>query len=454
MLRLEITSIAPGGDGLAHVMHDSERRAVFVPRAAPGDLLEAEVDWSRKPARARILRLIEASPLRAAPPCPIADRCGGCDLMHLALPAQMDVHRDIVVATLTHALRRVAPDDPGKSRTGDMTSQLSAIVTHAAPRDSGYRTRARLAIASERGRIALGYRQGASHAIEDIARCWVLDPRLDALLPELRALFRAERGRGEVSIALGARATPVLDVRWSGKLEGSFFASLEARVKEGSWAGAEVWLEGARAPARFGEPEAVTTGADGEALVVPLGAFAQAHPAMNAKLGERLLVRAELTGQPALELFAGSGNFTVLLARHTGSLTAVESDVRAVAAARANLASRRLGARWVEADADAFEVPHAVRTVVLDPPRDGAPGAAARLARSKARRVVYVSCNVATLARDLATLVSGGFQVSGVEMFEMFPHTSHVEVLAVLDRGGRLAPEAGRRPRRLLLEES
>jgi 23S rRNA (uracil1939-C5)-methyltransferase len=209
-----------------------------------------------------------------------------------------------------------------------------------------------------------------------------------------------------------------------------------------------VWLEGARAPARFGEPEAVTTGADGEALVVPSGAFAQAHPAMNAKLGERLLARAELGGQTALELFSGSGNFTVLLARHTGSLTAVESDVRAVATARANLASRGLGARVVEADADAFEVPAAVRTVVLDPPREGAAGAVARIARSKARRVVYVSCNVATLARDLATLVPAAFHLSGVEMFEMFPHTSHVEVLAVLERGA-----AGRRPRGLSQEK-
>jgi 23S rRNA (uracil1939-C5)-methyltransferase len=158
---------------------------------------------------------------------------------------------------------------------------------------------------------------------------------------------------------------------------------------------------------------------------------------MNAKLGERLLVRAKVAGQPVLELFAGSGNFSVLLARHAASLTTVESDPRAVMQARMNLSSRGLPARVVEADADRFDVPAAVRTVVLDPPRAGARGAVTHIGRSKARRVVYVSCDVATLARDVATLGPAGFRLQDLEMFEMFPHTSHVEVLAILERGGK-----------------
>jgi 23S rRNA (uracil1939-C5)-methyltransferase len=141
--------------------------------------------------------------------------------------------------------------------------------------------------------------------------------------------------------------------------------------------------------------------------------------------------------RPVVELFAGSGNFTVLLARHAESLIAVESEPRAVAAARANLTSRSLRARVVEADADAFEIPAATRTVVLDPPRTGAAGAARRLAASKVRRVVYVSCDPTTLARDVEMLVHGGFRLSRAELFEMFPHTSHVEVVTLLERGPR-----------------
>ena len=353
--------------------------------------------------------------------------------MHITQDAQLDAHREIVRG----ALVRAAPPPPSA------TADWPIVATHRAPSAAGYRTRARLAVAIERGRVTLGYRQNASHALVDVQHCWVLDPHLDPALVDLRELFGSERGRGEISIALGADDRPVFDLRWSGELGGSFFSALDRRIAAGALAGAEVWLEGARAPLRFGAPEAVTQGADGERLVVPSGAFAQAHPAMNAKLGERVLAHADVAAQPALELFAGSGNFTVLLARHASALTAVESDSRAASAARANLASRGQKTRVIEADADAFDLSPAIRTVVLDPPRAGAAGAVVRIARSKARRVVYVSCNVSTLARDAATLGSAGFQLRQVEMFEMFPHTSHAEVLALFERGTRVkAPRA------------
>src|SRR5258708_4088002 len=106
IVRLQIASIAPGGEGLAHVEHAARRRAVFVPRSAPGDVIEAEVDWTRKPARATVLRLIEASPSRVEPPYPLAERCGGCAFMHLGLDAQMDAQREMVRAALAHALSR------------------------------------------------------------------------------------------------------------------------------------------------------------------------------------------------------------------------------------------------------------------------------------------------------------------------------------------------------------
>jgi 23S rRNA (uracil1939-C5)-methyltransferase len=143
-----------------------------------------------------------------------------------------------------------------------------------------------------------------------------------------------------------------------------------------------------------------------------------------------------------VELFAGSGNFTVLLARHTDALVAVESDARAAAAARANLDARGLRARVVDGDADAYDVPSQVRTVILDPPRTGAAGAARRIAASKARRVVYVSCDPTTLARDVETLCRAGFRLASAAMFEMFPHTSHVEIVAALERVGGKAERA------------
>jgi 23S rRNA (uracil1939-C5)-methyltransferase len=438
-LRLAVTSIAPGGDGIAHVTRGEERRAVFVARAAPGDILEAEVDFEQRPARAEAVRLLEPSALRAAAPCPVAERCGGCDLMHLALDAQRDVHGRIASDLLERA-------------TG---SPLAPIRLHAAPSATRYRTRARFAVLANRGRCVVGYRRAASRHIEDIAACLVLDARLDATLPLLRAMFADQHGDGEVAVALGDKGRPVLDVRWRGELTGDVYARVAHHAESGELAGAEVWLPGAREPARIGDPRAVTLGADGEPLFVPAGAFAQAHPALNVELGRVVLafaaidpIRAGEPNRPVVELFAGSGNFSVLLARHTDALVAVEADVRAANAARANLAMRGLRARIVDGDADGFDLPPAARTVVLDPPRAGASGAAHRLAASKVRRVVYVSCDVTTLARDVETLVRGGFRLALLEMFEMFPHTSHVELVALLERPagashGPLRPGAG-----------
>ena len=423
--RLAITSIAPGGQGVAHVAWGEERRAVFVPRAAPGDVLEAEVDFEQRPARAGAVRLLEPSALRVAAPCPIAERCGGCDLMHLTRGAQHDVHRRIASELLERA-------------TG---SALTEIPMHTAPSSTAYRTRARFAVHANGGRAMVGYRRAASHHIEDVAACLVLDERLDAALPLLRAMFDGEQGDGEVAAALGDKGRPILEVRWRGDLKGNFFARLAHHVESGGLAGAEVWLPGAREPARTGDPRAVTIGADGETLLVPAGGFAQANAALNAELGRTVLAFAGFeasppgdTSRPVVELFAGSGNFTVLLARHTPSLVAVESDANAAGAARANLAARGLRARVVEGDADAFDLPAKARAVVLDPPRTGASGAAHRLVASKVRRVVYVSCDATTLARDVETLVRGGFRLTRAEMFEMFPHTSHVELVALLER--------------------
>ncbi|HEY3592294.1 MAG TPA: methyltransferase, partial [Polyangiaceae bacterium] len=408
-IRLEITAIAAGGDGVAHVDRPEGRRAVFVAKSAPGDVIDAEIDFSHRPARGAVLRLIQPSPHRVEPPCRYAGTCGGCDLMHLDLGAQREAHRSIVVSALERALHRSG-------------FPLPEVTAHAAPRDLGYRTRARLAIRARGEQVIVGYRRAGRHFLEDIATCAVLDPSLDRALPDLRPLFRGETGEGEANISLGANGLPVADISWTGELSASFFGRVSQLVEGQRLAGADVRLEGAARPARVGDPRAVTVGADGQPLIVPSGSFAQAHASVSVQLGQRVLAAAEPAGRPVVELFAGSGNLSVLMARHTPSLIAVESDVRAVEAARANLKSRDLVARFVDADADAFEWAASTRVVVLDPPRGGAEGASRRLAGSKVRRVAYISCDASTLARDVELLASGGFRPFMIETFEMFPH--------------------------------
>jgi 23S rRNA (uracil1939-C5)-methyltransferase len=422
-MRLRVTSMAPGGAGVAHVSRGDERRTVFVPRAAPGDVVDALVDFAQRPARASSVTLVESSPARVAPACPAIDRCGGCDWMHLTATAQRQAHEAIVRGALEHAAGSLPP-----------------IVAHHAGQAERYRTRARVAIEAGRsGKVTVGYRQAASHAIADVRSCLVLDERLEEVLADLPNLFQGERGQGEVALALGAGGLPVLQLSWTGDLSGRLLGGMEERVVRGAWAGAEIRLPGAKRPARIGDPRAVTLGGDGELLVVPSGGFAQANEAMNRKLAERAVQELAPAGVDVLELFGGSGNLSVLIARSARSLTMVESDAEAALLARTNLAQRGLTARVVEGDADAFDPAPPIRAALLDPPRRGAAGAVARLVRSRVRRIVYVSCNPATLARDVAALAQQGFVLSVVETFEMFPQTSHVEVMVALDRAARSA---------------
>lgn len=415
---LRVESLALGGDGIAHLETDEGGRAVFLPGTAKGDLVAAEVDFRKKPARGRVLRLLEPSPDRVEPPCPEAGACGGCDFMHLRPEAQATAHAEIVREALSRAIG----------------VEIPSVISHPSSRTERYRTRARLAVHAQGSRVRVGYRPPRSHRVHDVAACLVLDERLAPVLELIRNLLEGQRGEGDASIALGASDLPVIELRWKGELGGEVFARAEALVLRHALAGIDIWLGEAKAPARIGDPSTLTLGGDGEPLFVPSGGFAQAQPEMSRLLVERAVALLDPAGEDVLELFAGSGNFTVALARLARSVVAVEADTLATEAARANLRARGLEAKVVAADADAFELPAKYRHVLLDPPRAGAPGACRRIAASRVKRVVYASCDPGTLARDVLTLIRAGFALEKVETFEMFPHTSHVETLVALER--------------------
>jgi 23S rRNA (uracil1939-C5)-methyltransferase len=268
-------------------------------------------------------------------------------------------------------------------------------------------------------------------------------------------VLAGSRGTGEAQIALGrvagaqpagegARVAPVVDLSFRGELAPAAFAALDALVREGAWAGARVTLEGVTAPATFGDPRPVIDGADGAPLRVAEGGFAQPSDEGGRRLAARVAELASPAGQHVVELFAGSGTLSVLLARGAASFLGVEQHEPAVRAARENLAARGLPGKMVAADAEAHPLPKRADVVVLDPPRTGARGAARALAASRPRRVVYVSCDLPTLARDLAILCGGRgapappgegpLAVESIDLFELFPQTSHVEAVVALGR--------------------
>ncbi len=384
---LRIDGLAAGGDGVGR---DADGRVVFVPFAAPGDRLRVRVVEERaRFARAEIDAVVEASADRVTPPCPVFGTCGGCAWQHLRYDAQVDAKRAIV----RDALARI-----GK------LADVPALGFTASPAAYGYRGRARVRV--EHGQV--GFRQRRSHALCPVTACPLLVPELDA--------------------ALGAMATapPSPDGDWE------LAAGDDGQVRMAPL--------GARTMPREGEPLRLALDAASERIEVSAGVFTQANALLREALATAVLVAAG-SGHTVLELFAGAGFFTVGLARRFQRVLAVESDPGAVLDLARNVADakarrvRVIEARvepWLAAaDAEALRA----EVVVLDPPRGGiGAAAAAALAKLPARRIVYLSCDPATWARDLAVLTSHGWQLAHVHGFDLFPQTPHVEALAVLER--------------------
>jgi 23S rRNA (uracil1939-C5)-methyltransferase len=444
--KLRVESVAAGGAGVARLEGGA---VVFIPGTAQGDLVEAEVQLDARPLRGKLLRVLERGPGRSDPPCAFVASCGGCDFMHLTAAAQEAAHAAIVKSAIQRATS---------------LERLPCVRVHAAPAALGYRTRARLFARAQGGRARVGYRAAGTHDLAAIDACVVLHPSIAGLLGELPDVLQGARGEGDVLIARGAGDRPVVELHWKGELAASTWARVDERVTAGAWAGARVLLAGAAKPASFGDPRAWMEGADGQPLLIAPGGFAQPSDEGARMLAQRVAelatlatlatlttqdaARASEGGAPAeapgrplhtVELFAGSGTLSVLLARHAASFTAVEVDEEAVACARQNFAARGLSGKHVVADANAYPIPPRAELVVLDPPRAGAPAAARAIAASSARVVVYVACDPATLARDLAALTAKGFGITDIETFELFPQTSHVEAVVRLAKRPRAA---------------
>ncbi|HSY25184.1 MAG TPA: class I SAM-dependent RNA methyltransferase [Polyangiaceae bacterium] len=421
-----ISSLAPGGAGVTHVEQGGERRAVFVPQTAPGDRVRLEVDLSSRPARGRVLDLIETGADRVEPPCRWSAACGGCDWMHLSAHAQLREHAEQVRAALPAAWRSME------------------IATHPAPASLAYRTRARLHVRIGRGgHVVVGMNEAGTREPVEVGTCIVLDPALEAIRAMLSGFFEGGSGRGDVQMALGRDRCPVLDVRWSGELAPPAYARFERAVAQGIVAGVRVTERDAKRPARIGDPTPWMAGADGKPLRLAPGGFGQASEAANVALALHAAATADALGQTgsltaplkAVELYAGAGNLSILLARTT-DLVCVESDPEGCDAARENLGARGLSARVTSADAADYPWAPSTKLVVLDPPRTGARAVAERLAKTRVAHVIYVSCDAQTLGRDLAIL-EASYAPASVATFEMFPQTSHVEtVIALVRRRG------------------
>ncbi len=478
-----IDRLAHGGAGVAR----HEGRVLFVPGGLPGDRVRVEVVATRaRHLDGRFVELLEPSPARVEPPCPYADRCGGCHWLALDPAAQRAARAELVRDALVRiggfdlpgplpvVAAEAAPGGradlagpPGLAYRGRIEVALGPLAPEReyAPR-SGARPKADALAGrsmggsqhgsrTKRAARALGFRAAASHAVVDLARCAVARAPLNEALATLRRAAAAGRVPVpvvEIELAVGDDPGRVVaTARLDRPLPASEMARLADRLRE-AWPGlAGLRVEGPRGAAgaraeERGEPwiEYTVPGPGGRPLplTLPAGVFAQANPAVNARLVEGVLeALAPGPGRRLLDLFAGAGNFALPLAAAGAEVVGIEREGRAVDAARRSAARLGLtGARFRQVDvAEGLTWIRALggcwHGAVLDPPRAGAGAAVVdRLTLLGPAAVAYVSCEPTTLARDLARFVARGYVLGPVTLFEMFPQTSHVEVLAQIER--------------------
>ena len=412
-----VRAMARGGD--AAVLTD--QGIVFAHGALPGERVRlGSVTRRRGAATAEVVEILAAAPERVSPPCPRFSRCGGCTWMHGAPEAQAEWKRAFLEEALDRAGQRAGVD----------------VTCAPAPTALGYRRRARLAWHAGPGETRVGYRHRRSHAIEDAPDCAVLTPALEAGLDRLRAVLAPFlAGVGEASLSEGAAGGLALVLETADSQPAEAYGAAAALAGETGVAGVALMVEGVGAPATWGDPRDVYEGFDGAPMVGTIGGFSQAHGAVNKALVARVAEWAEPSDARVLEFHAGSGNLTVALAPDAASTVAVELDQGAADACRANLANRGItGVRVVAADAAACTAERSPDVVVLNPPRTGAAEAVGPIVKRRPARIVYVSCDTGTLARDLKAFGAAGYVVDAACGYDMFPQTAHLESVVRLRR--------------------
>lgn len=363
-----IEKLVAGGEGLGLL----DGKAVFVPGTLPAEKVRVRLTQRRKDFdRASLIEVVDASPSRQDPPCTLAGFCGGCDWLHIRYEEQLAQKAAIV----RESFRRVG------------RFAWDSVSIHAGP-SLGYRNRVQIH-RDPAGR--LGFMATGSQRIVPVATCPVSDPAVNRVFAD-PALAPADRERFTV---------------WG----------------EGEWPAVE----------GVDDERELTVRVQGKKVVFSVGCFFQSNLSVLSQLVP--FVMQDLSGEAAADLYCGVGLFGAFLAERFPRVTAVESSSLSLSYARRNIPGVSNDfypisvEQWIESGAarGPFDA------VVVDPPRVGlSPEVRQWLCRAKPSRLVYVSCNPVTLARDLGELTQAGFAIEEVGLFDFFPQTSHVETVARL----------------------
>ncbi len=427
MVELNVHALDAGGHGIAR---NAEGKVVFVEGALGGETVEAQLVRSKpKFDTARTVRVLKESFGRRAPPCPYYDHCGGCAIQHADARTQVAAKQ----RWLEDCLERIGKVEP------------ECMLPPIYGEEWGYRRRARLSVryVEKKGGALVGFRERRSTFVTDIQGCIVLPPHVSALIPGLRELIgklSVPDRMPQVEVAVGDEAV-VLVFRHLLPLNDRDHALLREFADANS---VQVWLQ--------------PRGPDSAALFHPVPApglyytlpefglriefrptdFTQVNHAVNRLLVSRAVRLLDpQPGERIGDLFCGLGNFALPIATRGAQVIGIEGSAALVERARQNAAANGLVAQFETGNLFEPNLAHfgAFDKLLLDPPREGAIELVKALPDAWPRRIVYVSCDAATLARDAGVLVNTkGFRLAAAGVVNMFPHTAHVESIALFER--------------------
>ena len=418
---LEIESLAYGPYGIGRI----ENQVIMVPATVPGDKISARVTDSKGHySFGEKVRLLEPSPLRQTPPCPYVNDCGGCPWQQVQYEAQLKAKEQSVA----DALRRI----------GKLNGfELRPII--ASPREYHYRRRIRLQCNKAK---RIGFFRAFSHDLVDIDGCLIADNVLNQVIHPLQSWINDLGTPIEhVEIVTGDDPNEVVA---AGKIAGEFIprddAACERLLNQTSIINGLI-LHGGKWRKEWGQTAVTVRSDDGICLKVKGDVFTQINAEGNRKLLRELLTVGGFgKNDQVLELYSGAGNFTLSIAKQAREVIAVESYRQSIDSGKRSAQLNAIAnIRWICA-----HVPVAVERfakqrerfskIILDPPRAGAKGIERNLTLLDAQKILYVSCNPATLARDLSALARHGYKLTFVQPIDLFPHTFHVETLAEMTR--------------------
>lgn len=413
IITVEATDLDPFGQGVAR--HNG--KALFIPGLLPNERAEVTLTEDKsKYSRGQVKRRLNDSPERVAPRCPHFGVCGGCQQQHASVALQQSSKSTALARLMKNEVNEIISGEPW-----------------------GYRRRARLGLSYEpkTQKLAMGFRKAASSDIVDVKRCPVLVPHLEALLPHLRNCLsdlQGARALGHVELVLAdngplmvLRHTAPLSApdrekleRFSHSHELTLFLAPQSEILE-RVSGDDPWYL-----------------SDGLRLTFSPRDFIQVNDGVNQQMVAKAIEWLDV--QPddrVLDLFCGMGNFTLPLAQRAASVVGVEGVNALVEKGQQNARHNALDNVTFfheNLEEDVTQQPwaqHGFDKILLDPARAGAPGVMQHIIKLAPKRVVYVSCNPATLARDSEALLSAGYQIQRLAMLDMFPHTGHLESMVL-----------------------